>query len=384
MSEAKGEYPAFAKLKEELGNEKLPSLREAGLLPEDKIEFLEDYKESYEPNQGSHYSEEGSAYWYYNSETYVRIVRKAVGKQLSKAVSTGNKSVVSHAVGLVEEGTAQMDFLDYEMLADLVEKPSLLLLLFGDTGSGKTFSGVRLGELWNYRVSGTVLTNVESLAESVDHIVYIDTFVDLLRYCLNNPEERKLLLADELSSLMSGYGDDRADVERYMRPLARKMRKEPFRLSIIGIGHRVGDIHPTLRNGELAYFGLKNSETEMTVYHDENLDSEYCDVSGIGLPNWEVDTDDDGTWWWGDEDEILEVAKSIKQAGYGDILRLIENLEDDEEDEEEEKEAQQCIATTNAGHRCPNDAKLPEENPKVCKNHRHKLDELTDEADLDD
>lgn len=372
------EFPSFAKLKENLASEDLPTLREAGLLDSQAIRYLEGYKQHYEPKSGTHYETGEPAYWYYNTETWIRIVRNKVGEALSKAVQSGNKAVVSHAVGLEKEGTAKMDFLDYEQLADLIEKPSLLFLLFGDTGSGKSFTGVRLAELWEYRVGGTVLTNIESLAEANENIVHINTYVDLLWYCVENPKERKLLLADELSSLMSGYGDDRAAVERYMRPLERKKRKMPFRLSTIGIGHRVGDIHPTMRNGELAYFGIKVDQKQMTVYKDEELDKEYCEVNGIGLPNWEIDTDDDGTWWWGSEEEILEAARAIEQEGYGDILRLIENLTEDE-DEEEEDEWHDCQAETNAGESCPNKAKYPSEDPVVCANHRSKMDDFLSE-----
>lgn len=75
----------------------------------------------------------------------------------------------------------------------------------------------------------------------------------------------------------------------------------------------------------------------MKIYHTEDLDKEYCEIDGIGLPNWDIDTDEDGTWWWGSEEEILEVAKDIRDAGYGDILRLIENLEENEEDSEDNK-----------------------------------------------
>lgn len=376
MSES-SEFPSFAKLKENLANEDLPTLREAGLLDAKTIRYLEGYKQNYEPNSEPHYETGEPAYWYYNTETWVRIVRNKVGETLSQAVRSGNKAVVSHAVGLEQEGTAAMDFLDYEKLADLIERPSLLLLIFGDTGSGKSFTSVRLAELWKYRVSGgTVLTNTKSLAESVDEIVYIEEYVDLLRYCLENPRERKLLLGDEIDSLMSGYGDDRAAVERYMRPLVNKMRKEPFRLSIIGIGHKIGGIHPVIANGELSYFAIKKDEKHMTIYESDDIDDIHCEVGGIGLPNWDIDTDDDGVWWWGNEDDILEVAKEIRDAGYGDKLRLIENLEEDEDDEEDIEESPRCMATTNAGDPCPNDAKLPPENPLVCKNHRHRMDEL--------
>ena len=379
MSEQE-EYPVFAKAKETLENAELPTLRESGLLDPDVIRLLESFKENYEPNSEPHYNKEGTAYWYYNTERYVRIVRRNVGENLSKAIKNGNKAMVSHAIGLEKEGSAEMDFLDYERLADLIEKESLLLLLFGDTGSGKTFTAVRLAELWNYRVGGTILTNVKSLAEGTEQIEYTPSYVEVLRYCVQNPRERKLLLADELSSLMSGYKDDKEEVERYMRPLMRKQRKEPFKLSTFGIGHRIGDIHPTMRNGELSYFGIKNSEKEMTIYHTEDLKQEYASVGGIGLPNWNVDTNDDGTWDWGSEQEILDVAYDIKDAGYGDILRLIENLEDDEDEDEDEDDWQQCVASTNKGERCPNEAKFPKESPLVCYNHRHKIDEFTEET----
>lgn len=372
MSES-NEYPAFAKLKENLENEDLPTLREAGLLDTKTIRYLEGFKQNYTPNSLPSYYHNGNAYWYYNTKQYVRIVRKKAGENLSKAVQSGNKAVVSHAVGLDKEGSAKMDFLDYEKLADLIEKPSLLLLLFGDTGSGKTFTGVRLAELWDYRVSGTVLTNIKSLAESTEELEYIDSYVDLLLYCVQNPHERKLLLADELSSLMSGYGDDRQAVETYMRPLERKKRKEPFKLSTIGIGHRIGDIHPTMRNGELAYFGMKESQKQMKIYHSEDLQDVYCDVDGIGVPNWNVDTDDDGVWQWGSEEDILDAAREIRDAGYGDILRLIENLSEDDEDEWHE-----CQAETNSGDACPNKAKYPESEPVVCANHRQKMEKFVD------
>jgi len=377
MSKSSHEYPAFAKLKGELANEELPTLRNVGLLDKRTIRKLETIKESYEPNTRPHYEQDGEmAYWYYNTEMYVRTVRRAVGEQLSEAVKSGNRSVVNHAVGLEQENTTEMDFLDYEKLADLIEKPSLLLLIFGDTGSGKSFTGVRLAELWKYRVSGTVLTNVESLAEATDEVVYIDSYVDLLLYCIENQHERKLLLADELSSLMSGYGSDRQAVETYMRPLVRKMRKEPFRLSVVGIGHRMGDIHPTLRNGELAYFGMKHNKTSMDVYETEDLEDVKCSVDGIGLPNWQIDTEDDGTWEWGSEEDILDVARELRDAGYGDILRLIDNLE---EEDKEDDEWHNCQARTNKDEQCPNKAKYPSDDPVVCANHRHKMEKFSEE-----
>jgi hypothetical protein len=332
-------------LRNALQNEDLPALRDAGLLSASAIDYLETYRETYDKHQAPHHETGEPAYWYYNSRQYVNVVRREVGETLSKAVRNGNLPLIQHALGLAATSDSGMDFYDYEVLADLIEEPSLMLLLFGDTGSGKTFTAVRLSELWEFRVGGVILTNIESFAEANEGVVYVHEYPDLIHYCINNPKKRKLLIADELSSLMSGYPADRHYVETYMRPLVRKMRKDPFRMSIIGIGHRPGDIHPTMNNPELAYFGFKKGDTKeqaqkhMVVY--ERLTNESgkkedkkCDVQGIGLPNMGIDTNDNGNWDWGTEEDVLNAAYALDDAGYGDMLRLIRNLE--EEDDEED------------------------------------------------
>ncbi|TMT85824.1 hypothetical protein E2L06_04140 [Haloterrigena sp. H1] len=343
-------------LRNALQNEELPALRDAGLLSGGTIDYLETYRENYTPHQAPHHETGEPAYWYYNSKQYVTIVRREVGETLSKAVQDGNLPIIQHALGLAATSDSGMDFLDYEILADLIEEPSLMLLLFGDTGSGKTYTAVRLSELWEFRVGGTILTNVESLAEANDGVVYVHEYPDIIHYCLEHPNERKLLIADELSSLMSGYPADRHYVETYMRPLVRKMRKEPFRLSIIGIGHRPGDIHPTMNNPELAYFGFKKGDTKeqaqkhMVVYErltneEGKKEDKKCDVQGIGLPNMTLDTNDNGNWDWGTEEEVLDAAYALRDAGYGDMLRLIRNLEEDDDGEGDESVGQSDVDT---------------------------------------
>ncbi|WP_254838084.1 ATP-binding protein [Natronomonas marina] len=352
---------SFSELREQLENAELPALREAGLLDEDTIRHLESFRQHYDPESRPHYETGEPAWFYYNTEYYVEVVRREVGRNLRRAVKNGNIAVVEHATGLAGGGGSAMDFVDYEHLGQLIERPSLLLLLFGDTGSGKTMTGVRLAELWKLRVGGTILTNVRSLAEANDGVEYVEAYPDLLHYCVENPQERKLLVADELSSLMSGYAADRAKVEELMRPLVRKMRKKPFRLSIIGIGHRPGDIHPTMRNGELAYPSFKRDKKTMEVYEslasDETGEDEICTVTGIDLPDYTVDTNDSGNWGWGTDDEVLDAARELRDAGYGDMLELIRQLEDDDggdenEDEEAELPRRKCRGHNRHGDGC--------------------------------
>jgi len=221
---------------------------------------------------------------------------------------------------------------EYERFGELIERPSLLLFLFGDTGSGKTFTGVSVAEMWRLRVGGQILTNIKSLAEAEDGVVYIEDYPSLLRHCVEHPDVRKLFLADELSSLMSGYAADRAKVEQLMRPFVRKMRKRPFRISIVGIGHRPGDIHPTLLNGELAYPAFKRDLKTLQVYETldgtETGEDEIATLWGIEEPEMTVDTDDSGEWGWGTEDDVMDAARELEDE-YGDMLGLIRQLDED-------------------------------------------------------
>jgi len=60
-----GDYPNFAKLREQLTSEELPTLRDAGLLDESTVRYLELFREHYEPNTLPHYEKpDGTAYWY--------------------------------------------------------------------------------------------------------------------------------------------------------------------------------------------------------------------------------------------------------------------------------------------------------------------------------
>jgi hypothetical protein len=301
---------------------------------------LESFRQHYEAESRPHFEKDEAAYYYWNTEYYVEVVRREIGENLRKAVRNGNIAVVEHASGLDGDDGMEIDFVEYERLGQLIERPSLLLFIFGDTGSGKSFTSVSLAELWKLRVDGHILTNIRSFAEANDGVVYIDSYPDLIRYAVEHPTVRKLFVADELSSLMSGYAADRHKVEQLMRPLIRKQRKEPFKMSTIGVGHRPGDIHPTLLNGELAYPSWKTDLYTLEVYESmdgtESGEDEIATLSGIKEPGMKVDTEDNGNWSWGTEDEVLDAAYDLKEAGYGDMLELIRQLEDDEEGEDGE------------------------------------------------
>lgn len=72
------------------------------------------------------------------------------------------------------------------------------------------------------------------------------------------------------------------------------------------------------------------------------------------------------------QDPVFEFQNQPKPNYAPDDLDLI-ILRDKEGDKDI---TPQCMATTSSGGDCPNDAVIPQENPVVCKNHRHKKDKV--------
>lgn len=342
-----GNMPSFAILSEDIANEKINVLKNAGLIQDDDTrKWLERYKKGYEPNQGVHYeNEDKEAYYYYNSKSYVEVAEPEINRVLSNAVQMGNHGIIQYAIGL-QKSEHQMDIVEYEKLSNYLENNSLSLLLFGDTGDGKTMTGGKLTEVCLAKsMYDVALTNVKSFAEDRDDAVFIDTFYDYLQYCIDNPEQRKIFLIDEISSIMSGYPSDRAAVEKFLRPFLRKKRKPPFITSLIGITHSLGDTHPIWRNENMADFGEKFGSTQeerqqqLRIYKKLSAGGEpediHVEMTNLSMPETKMDDSEDGNFAWGNEEEILELAYEIDEMGYGDILNLIRILEDDEDEEDE-------------------------------------------------
>lgn len=151
-------------------------------------------------------------------------------------------------------------------------KAGYIQYLFGYQGSGKTDWATLQGE-YLHKIKGVeVGTNIKSLAENVDHIKFIDTYVELEKWLREGG--RKYYILDEASSLLSGYYTDAMQVVKHFQSLVTKLRKNES--NIVLIGHSGKDIHPLFRR--LAVFVQKEyDETEDThkihMYRSAKVDS---------------------------------------------------------------------------------------------------------------
>ncbi|MFC6723209.1 hypothetical protein ACFQE1_02130 [Halobium palmae] len=69
----------------------------------------------------------------------------------------------------------------------------------------------------------------------------------------------------------------------------------------------------------------------------------------------------------------------VKYDSYDDRGEFEWDIDEDDSTEEESEPTPQCQAKTKAGSRCPNDAKRPTDDPRVCKNHTP--DDIPDDED---
>lgn len=343
MSNDIGSGYSFAQLREDLKNEELPALSQAGLLSEDTIDYLHRYRRHYEPEDDS------EPYYARNTEHWEEVVVPEVSKNLRKAVRNGNQSVVKHAIGLADSGRgAEMDFVDYEKHRALIREPGLVELMFAGMGGGKTMTAARQAELWMMLYpNGDVFTNIRSWAEIHPRVEYVRNFPELDRAAKENSEKHILFVGDEMGIDGNAYGGNEA-MEQVMHEFTRLMRKEPFNLRMILISQRPTDIHPTLRNDEIAVYAMKEGSTKkekqkQIVIYDETTDksctevdedSVRCSLDGIGIPDVAPDTNDKASWDWGSKEKWAELGYYELEdggSGGGKEARPCEGVKDDGE-----------------------------------------------------
>ncbi|SEL50138.1 sigma factor-like helix-turn-helix DNA-binding protein [Haloferax larsenii] len=312
-------YYGYSVLRENLNNGKLPALREAGLIQSKRVlERLEKYKRTYESNRAPHYEDPNKdAYWYFNSKVYVDIVRKEVNRVISEGVRNGNSALISHVNGLSDkQKRSDLDFHDFFKLEEILKSPAFMLNVFGSPGEGKTMTAVKLAESWLlFHGDGLIITNIESWAELHPKAVHKNTMPGQIRAAKEH-EGPVLHLIDELSSGASHRLLQASGVEQGVVSYFRKFRKYPYQASYIGIGHRVVDVTPALRSGELAYFAFKEGSSKkaaqkhMVIYDSEKKSKEtkVCDLQGIGMPEYVPDTNDSADWDWGSKEDFVELG----------------------------------------------------------------------------
>ncbi|QKY20671.1 hypothetical protein B4589_009870 [Halolamina sp. CBA1230] len=361
-------------------NGDIHALQEAGLLDERTIKKLLSYKRSYESESAAHYDNpEETAYYARNTKYWRETVERELSENLRKAVQNGNWQVIAFALGRgSSEEQVRMDFGDYEKHRSLLQEPGLVELMFAGMGGGKTMTAVRQAETWMMIYpNGMVVSNIKSWSEKHDRVEYVGDLRDLVETASENPEQRVFAVLDEFGLKGSAYGGiNQEAMEKVMKNFVRLMRKEPYKLQIVGISQRPTDIHPTLRNDKLAVYAIKegaskaDKQKHMVIY-DETTDDKCtqpdedavrCDLRGIGMPTTPPDTDDKADWDWGTPEDWVELG-----------LTTWEELDMDEEEASGGSQPVQCAYLKDGEEQCGALVYDGHESG-MCQAHRHRDD----------
>jgi hypothetical protein len=237
------------------------------------------------------------------------------------------------------------------MLNMIVYGPSNTISGSSNTGAGKTdfsYSVVDGGRKAYARVGKTlqVCTNNTS-----DPFKTVEKWSEAHEWMTGTDGPKVLLLDEAAQGLM--YSDMTAG--KVLGKVMNLMRK--YNCHLILIAHDGKDIALNIRRKAVfarkegkkkAILGNKLDEDDSGEVHIKNV--EYT-LENVPATEIEYDSiDDKGAFEW--------------------------DIDEDDDDDESVEKVPQCQAETNSGNPCPNDAKLPEDDPLVCVNHRHKVDEV--------
>jgi hypothetical protein len=227
---------SYAELKEQLARQELPALRESGLLDPDTIRLLESFCEHYEPHSEPHHETGEPAEHAEETERYVRIVRRNLGENLSKAVKNEEWGRVKHATGISEKNSVdagQLEWVDFvQTLVRPDDRHHMLNLAItappppeGPTGVGKSYTAYSIIETLQYISDIKYASNNDT-----DPFDTVTSWTELTTW-LDNTDGQKLFLWDEAAQVLM-YDDQVSGKE--LAKLIRLLRKYNCHLILIG------------------------------------------------------------------------------------------------------------------------------------------------------
>lgn len=219
------------------------------------------------------------------------IIRKQANKAVFDAVQNQNLAKMSSQRGFPYANNVggTRELLD---LVGRIEK-GYISYIYGQMGTGKTDFAILLAELWNWKESGEIGTNISSLEQKDRLIERFDTLDDWV-----SDSGDRLFIFDEASSYASGYGSDAGNVTKHFRSLLRTFRKNQANLLIIG--HTGKDVHPDVRRLSTDIIH-KESKKKATIYDDVDEgegEGEKAQLEGIDPTSWNFDTYEESRWFW--------------------------------------------------------------------------------------
>lgn len=237
-------------------------------------------------------------------------------KGLRKAVRNNNISLQNYFTGRQDWDADLSGIQSLKRFFNIISSPGgRLIYLFGSQGSGKTDFATLSAEFLHDILGVEIGTNIKSLAEDQEHVVYIDTYEDLKDWLTT--EGRKFFILDEASSLLTGYYSDSGDVIDAFKDFITKLRKNDSNICLIG--HSGKDIHPLFRR--LAIFAHKESKKRLNIYRSANVDNNgkvegidnLVQLNEIPPSNWNYDTDEESVFRIDGESEAQYSSEEVEE-----------------------------------------------------------------------
>lgn len=279
------------------------------------------------------------------------------------SVRTGDVSSMRAVAGAPDSERVDASSLTWQDKMDALWKPEdedhmLNLVLYapppatGPTGVGKTdaaYSVIEGGQMAYFDHGGlTVASNNTS-----DEFADVESWTELESW-LEATDGTKCFLWDEAAQVLMF---DDMDAGKALSNLIKLLRKHQCHLIVVG--HTGKDIPKDIRR--MVLFMLKESKEKATV--------------GAGL-------EEDNAGWMQIKNVLWRTKNipetSVEYKSIGDKGSFTFDQTEDGDEDAGAVSAPLCQAETNAGTRCPNDAKRPADNPVVCKSHTR--DDIPDEG----
>lgn len=340
------------------GDDDLPALQDSGLIDQNSLMTLIRAKK---------YHPEGL-----DSAIAQDILELATSRGVREAVQSGDAARIGHAAGRSNnsEIVDMADWNKYESMKDLFRSQPKVTdwknnvfqcVLFSSsippTGRGKTSTAYTLIE-----IAQTVESNLNVITNNPsDNYTNTPQKWSDLETMIHHNDGWSILLMDEAAQFLQ-FADQGAG-----KTLSQKMKLlRHEKCHLILVGHTGKDIPADIRRQ--MYFIDKKSEKKA--------------VLGYGLTKGSGDRMEV-------EDELLTLSKmphtSIEYKSQGEKTINVEFDDGSSSVEDNNTQDKSCKAETNAGNPCPAPAEYPTDDPTVCVNHRHRLDDIPDgETDSQD
>lgn len=366
MSTTTQQHWTVRELKSGIDYGNVESLAEVGLLSEDTIDYLYDFKNSYEQE---HPADPTTAE---ETDRWRELVEREVDKNLRKAVKNGRSQEIAYKLGLPEEEEGYSPYVEYEKLRNiLLSDENNSIIYAGGMGSGKTADALRvlnfLMVISKTRNESIVpMVNEKSVSENQDDVFYVASMWDVMDVMATYKADRYVLIIDEASSFLTGYGTHMSDVSDF-RLFVRRARK----MGLLGvyIGHRLTDITPDIRDLDGTNIFWKPDQERMLGYtqvqdaDDPDAEDARVDLRGLDDTEFEYNTDGFAPWTFDGIQYFSELINEQQITGIEDFREIY--LEDREEEINKENvqktilermqesyQGQQCCGRRADGSRC--------------------------------